>query len=253
MPRQARQLTADQIAERNRLVEEFLFLVPWVAAQIKRPSRLGWCFEDSLQEGYVALIKMATEWILNPGDCSFVTTAMKNIRWRIKSRAAQLRCVLKIDPEVGFQVSRLHHGRALSRPRHLVEAAEQALKVRRLPVHVTREKARIYDVPGDPEAPGAFEDVHLAVRRLPGTERDLVDDLYGLSRPQLRWRDAAAKRGVSLTRIKQRRRVIIDKLRRFLASRPDREFFPRGKPPVRRYRRRRLSAAPKPSTQAAPP
>jgi hypothetical protein len=243
-------LTEDQVAERNRLVEEFRFLVPWVATRIKRQSRLGWCFDDSLQEGYVALIKMATEWVLNPGDCSFVTTAMKNIRWRIKSRAAELRCVLKIDPEVGFQVSRLHHGRATSRPRHLVEAAEQALKVRRLPVHVTREEARIYDVPGDPEAPGAFEDVHLALRRLPGSERDLINDLYGLSRPQMHWRDAAAKRGVSVTRIKQRRRVIIDKLRRILASRPDREFFPRGKEPSRRYGRRRVSVAPRTSTHS---
>jgi RNA polymerase sigma factor (sigma-70 family) len=229
MPRRATPLTPQVIIERNRMVEENIKLVNFVARRLRTIRRLRFAHEDLLQEGYLALIQRATYWLRNPGEgCRFSTNTVKEIRKQMKSHARRLACPFKLNGHAVDQVERLERGNPLTQPHHLVQRAKEALEREFKFIHPRAYGDTGTDIPIEPTDHHRFDDLYAAMRRLSKDERELIEDLYGLSRPPILSQEAANRRGITAARISQRRIAILDKLRRIMEGKPERDFFPRG-------------------------
>jgi RNA polymerase sigma factor (sigma-70 family) len=203
---------------------------------MKTRTRYRFCHEDLYQEGCLGLLDRADFWVRHPGlTYSFEAYVIWEIRTRLRSHARSLVCPVKVSAAAASQVGRLKHGRPLTGPRHLVRKAQEALELNCELFHPIASGEASHDQPIEAPDYHRFDDLYAALERLPKQERALIDELYGLSQTAIAPHEAAVRRGVSMTRISQRRRMIEEKLRIILADLPERDFFPRGKEPLARW------------------
>jgi DNA-directed RNA polymerase sigma subunit (sigma70/sigma32) len=228
MSRPAIPQTPHTIVERNQLVEDHRGLVPFVAGRLQ-PRKLQFAREDLLQEGYLAIVKMATRWVRNPAeDARFSTSAVKEIRKQMASHARRLTCQFKLTPNAIKELALLERGnpfkQTLPRGRKALEALQHKFKS----IHSQNASDPAIEIPVDEIDYHRFDDLYASLGRLRKDERELIDELFGLSGAEVWHTDAAIRRGLTPRRVRQLRELILRKLRRIMERKPERDFFPRG-------------------------